>query len=110
MSLSASGATHKVGIHKDKPKFKVKPGRQDAREGDTVAFYSDNAGVVHLFFPKPILRDAAGQPIHWLEVNASTDASGEVFGAPGTYTYLAYCEDSDDVAEGNSQPKIIIYR
>ena len=110
MSLLSKGATHKVGIIRDKPAFKVKPGKQKACAGDTVVFHSAGAGAVHLFFPKAILRDAAGQPIHRLTVDAATDASGEVFGEEGTYTYVAFCEESDDVAVGDSQPKIIIYR
>jgi hypothetical protein len=115
MARTPTPTTHHVAIVNDHSQHRVVPGQLVAGGGDLVVFHSVAAGAVRLMFPTPIVADSAtGKPLKRLLLAAGGSARATVIGGeaarPGSYTYLVYCEEVDELALGGSQPKIIIYK
>jgi len=115
MEIRSTPATHHVAIAEDHGQRRVVPGHLVAGAGDAVLFHAVGGGAVRLFFPTPFLADPdTGKPLERLTLEAGGTAVATVPAGdalrPGSHTYMAYCEEADDLAVGGSQPKIIIYR
>ena len=115
MARKPATTTHHVAVVNDHAQHRVVPGQLVVGSGDQVIFHSVAAGAVRLIFPTPVLADPAnGKPLRKLSLAAGGEGAAMVLGGegvrPGSYTYLVYCEEVDELAIGGSQPKIIIYR
>jgi hypothetical protein len=100
---------HRVRIVRKQCKSYVIPGTIIVSPGDKVELKSVNEGRVNVFFPRgeqftPENRvvDLTEENKFYKVINISENAR------PGVYFYSVFSERSDDFAEGNTPPTMIV--
>jgi hypothetical protein len=101
--------THYVRIVRKQRKCFVIPGTVIVSPGDKVVFKSINEGEINIFFPRGDYFNPEKRVVDLTEENDFN----EVISIPenassGVYSYSIFCEKSDDFAEGNTPPTMIV--
>lgn len=102
--------THKVRIICNPSKNVVVPGYLIVNRTDSVEFKTVNNKDATIFIPtKKQLFEENKRVLDLDEAHKYTATLTVQQNAPaGVYTYAVYCKESDDFAEGNSPPRMII--
>jgi hypothetical protein len=101
---------HRVRIIKRQNRYTVHPANLQVQKGEQVNFrvFQSNATVL---VPNDLLVDAAGAVVSAIPLTAGVKSADYTVNSrvpDGAYPYAIYCKDSNDFAEGNSPPTMII--
>jgi hypothetical protein len=100
---------HHVRIVRKHCRCFVIPGTLFVSPGDEVEFISINEGEVNIFFPRGNYFDPEKRVVDLNGKNEFRDiVKVPEEASSGVYFYSVFCEKSEDFAEGNTPPTMIV--